>query len=87
LSAICGVISNLVEVLADRVEIAQLDARKLQIRTGVEVSETFETEPPDLVGGQLASGALDLAGDLLNKFVDLRASHWPLVGCSLQSAA
>jgi hypothetical protein len=77
----------LVEVLADRVEIAQLDPRKLQIRTGVEVSESFETEPPDPIGGQLAPGALDLAGDLLNEFVDLRAPHRPLVGRSLQSAA
>jgi hypothetical protein len=74
-------------MLPDRVEIAQLDARKLQIGTGVEVSEAFETEPPDLLGGQLAPGALDLAGDLLNECVDLRSSHGPLVGRSLQSAA
>jgi hypothetical protein len=74
-------------VFSDGVEIAQLDARKLQIRPGVEVSESFETEPPDPVGGQLAPGALDLAGDLLNEFVDLRTPHWSLVGRSLQSAA
>jgi hypothetical protein len=87
LSAICGVISDLVEVLSDGVEIAQLDARKLQIGARVEVSETLEAEPPDLLGGHRATRALDLVVDLLHQFVDLRSTDRALVCGPPQTAA